>query len=70
METKTFSVPGVHCAHCEGAVKGQLKQLSGVDAVDVDLERKLVAVRGEGLDSSALISAIDEAGYDAEEVAA
>jgi copper chaperone len=70
VETKTFSVPGVHCGHCEAAVKGQLEPLTGVDAVDVDLERKVVAVRGERLDSVELLSAIDEAGYDAEEVAA
>jgi copper chaperone len=70
MEAKAFSVPGLHCGHCEAAVTRELERVVGVHACDVDLETKLVRVRGEQLDSAALISALDEAGYDAEEVAA
>ena len=70
MEAKAFSVPGLHCGHCETAVTRELERVVGVRAVDVDLETKLVRVRGEQLDSAALVSALDEAGYDAEEVAA
>ena len=32
----------------------------------IDLETKLVTVAGTGLDGSAVVAAIDEAGYDAE----
>jgi copper chaperone len=60
----------MHCGHCEAAIRGELEALSGVQSVDVDLETKRVSVRGENLDDSALVAAIDEAGYDAEEVAA
>ena len=70
METKTYSVPGMHCGHCEAAVTRELERVSGVEAVDVDLETKLVIVRGDTLDDAALVAAIDEAGYDAEVVAA
>ena len=70
MQTKTYSVPAMHCAHCESAVKREVGRVDGVDAVEVDLGTKLVAVRGESLDSSTLVAAIDEAGFDAEEVAA
>jgi copper chaperone CopZ len=42
--------------------------VAGVAAVDVDLETKLVTVRGDGLDDAVLMAAIDEAGYDAEPV--
>ena len=69
-ETKTYSVPGMHCGHCEAAVTRELTSVAGVEHVAVDLERKRVTVRGAGLDSGALRAAIDEAGYDAEEVAA
>jgi copper chaperone len=69
-ETRTYSVPGMHCAHCEAAVTRELAAVSGVADVDVDLETKLVTVRGAGLDDAALVAAIDEAGYDAEPVAA
>lgn len=69
-DSATYFVPGMHCTHCVVAVTGELERLDGVDAVDVDLERKLVTVSGEGLDDSALVAAIDEAGYDAEPIAA
>ena len=70
METKIYSVPGMHCGHCEAAVARELEAVGGVDAVDVDLEAKLVTVRGDNLDDAVLVTAIDEAGYDAERVAA
>ena len=70
MDIKTYSVPGIHCGHCKAAVSRELEAVTGVDGVEVDLERKLVRVRGEALDDAALIAAIDEAGYDAERVAA
>ncbi len=62
----TYRVPGMHCGHCRAAVEGEVWQVSGVDAVDVDLETKLVTVRGVTLSDEALRAAIDEAGYEAE----
>jgi copper chaperone len=61
----TYSVPAMHCAHCERAVGSELRQVAGVESVDVDLDTKLVVVRGEDLDDSALRAAIEEAGYEA-----
>lgn len=69
METKTYSVPGMHCGHCTVAVTRELEGVSGVEGVDVDLDTKLVTVHGESLDDAALVAAIDEAGYEATEVA-
>jgi copper chaperone len=65
MTDLTYSVPGMHCAHCEHAVGSELRQVAGVESVDIDLETKLVVVRGNGLDDAALRAAIDEAGYEA-----
>jgi copper chaperone len=70
METKTYSVPGMHCGYCEAAVTRELEGVNGVRTVEVDLETKLVTVGGDGLDDAALVAAIDEAGYDAELVPA
>ena len=70
METRIYAVPGMHCGHCRTAVTEELAGVAGVDAVDVDLETKVVTVHGDGLDDAALIAAIDEAGYDAQPVAA
>jgi copper chaperone len=60
----------MHCGHCEAALKRELGRVEGVEAVEVDLDSKLVSVRGESLASLALVAAIDEAGFDAAEVAA
>lgn len=63
-ETVTYTVPGIHCAHCEAAIKQEVGAVEGVLSVDVDLERKRVSVAGERLDDARLRAAIDEAGYD------
>jgi len=66
MNELTYSVPGMSCGHCEHAVSTELQTVDGVESVDVDLETKLVTVRGRDLDDQALRAAIDEAGYEAE----
>ncbi len=64
-ETLTYTVPGMHCGHCERAVADELSTVAGVESVEVDLETKRVVVAGSGLDDAALRAAIDEAGYEA-----
>ncbi len=61
----TYSVPGMSCDHCKAAVSSALREVGGVESVDVDLEAKLVTVRGSTLDDAALRAAVDEAGYEA-----
>lgn len=63
--TLTYTVPGMHCGHCRTAVSGELSAVKGVESVDVDLDTKLVVVRGEQLDDRTLRAAIEEAGYEA-----
>ena len=65
MSEIVYSVPGMSCDHCKQAVSSELLEVDGVDAVQVDLETKLVTVRGSALEDSALRAAIDEAGYEA-----
>ena len=65
MSEITYTVPGMSCDHCKHAVTQELLAVAGVEAVDVDLDSKLVTVRGAGLDDETLRSAIDEAGYEA-----
>jgi copper chaperone len=64
MQTKTFTVPGMHCGNCERAVKTELEAVPGVQRVAVALDAKLVTIEGEELDDGALRAAIDEAGYE------
>lgn len=65
MTELTYSVPGMTCGHCKAAVSSELQEVAGVETVDVDLDAKLVTVRGSDLDDAALRAAIDEAGYEA-----
>jgi copper chaperone CopZ len=64
-QTLTYSVPAMHCGHCERAVREEVSAVAGVSSVDVDLETKLVRVTGDALDDNALRAAIEEAGYQA-----
>lgn len=61
----TYRVPGIHCEHCEMSIREEVSAVVGVEAVTVDLERKLVSVRGQGMDDASLRAAIGEAGYEA-----
>ena len=63
MSEITYTVPDMSCGHCKSAVSSGLAQVAGVDSVEVDLDTKLVIVRGRGLDDAALRAAIEEAGY-------
>ncbi len=63
--TTEFSVPEVSCQHCVNAITGEVKQLSGVQNVTVDLGTKRVRVEAdEHVSTEAVIAAINEAGYD------
>ena len=64
-ETVTYTVPAIHCEHCAMSIREELSEVEGVDAVDVDLDAKLVSVAGRDLDDAALRSAIADAGYEA-----
>ena len=69
-DTVTYSVPGISCEHCRTAITKEVSGVDAVEAVEVDLDRKLVAVRGAGFSDAAVRAAIDEAGYDVEDGAA
>jgi copper chaperone len=61
----TLVVEGMSCEHCRVAITDEVSRVSGVESVEVDLDAKLVRVGGTDVDESAVIDAVDEAGYDA-----
>ena len=61
----SYTVSGMTCAHCTAAVTEEVEQVSGVNAVEVDLDTKRVVVRGEDVSDDAVREAIREAGYEA-----
>lgn len=62
--TKTISVEGMMCAHCQIMVEKTLNQLEGVENVVVDLDNKIVTVTmKKEIEDHVMKTAIEEAGY-------
>jgi copper chaperone len=61
----TLVVEGMSCGHCKVAVSDHVERVAGVESVEVDLDAKRVQVRGTDIEETALVSAIDDAGYEA-----
>jgi copper chaperone CopZ len=64
-ETLSYTVPAMHCGHCERAVEAEVSAVAGVSDVAVDLETKIVTVTGLAFEDAAVRAAIEEAGYEA-----
>ncbi len=64
-ETVTYNVPAIHCAHCGMSIQEEVSEVEGVEGVDVDVDTKVVTIRGRALSDEKLRAAIQEAGYEA-----
>ncbi|MEV5237828.1 heavy-metal-associated domain-containing protein [Streptomyces cinnamoneus] len=63
--TTVYTVTGMTCGHCEGAVAQELSALAGVTSVAAVAATGLVTVVSAGpLDDEAVRAAVDEAGYE------
>lgn len=66
MTTTTYTVTGMTCGHCEGSVRSEVSKLQGITAIDVSATSGRLVVTSESpLDDSAVLAAVDEAGYSA-----
>ena len=64
MTAATFTVTGMTCAHCVASVTEEVSQISGVDAVEVDLDTGALTVTSSTpIDPAAVAAAVTEAGY-------
>lgn len=67
--TKTMTIEGMMCMHCQGRVEKALNALDGVTAT-VNLEAKTATVTcAEGTDDAALTKAVTDAGYEVVSIA-
>jgi copper chaperone CopZ len=65
MAESTYTVNGMTCEHCVGAVTSELTSLPGVTGVDVHLASGRVQVTSNApLDDAAVRAAVEEAGYE------
>ena len=66
MTTQTYSVTGLTCGHCAGAVTSELESVEGVTEVNVDLVAggtSTVTVTSQApLEETTVTAALDEAG--------
>jgi copper chaperone len=62
-----FAVEGMSCGGCVASVTRAIKQLGGVQNVDVSLQKKAATVDydSSALNSTAIIAAIEAAGFEA-----
>jgi copper chaperone CopZ len=66
MSASEYQVSGMTCGHCEGAVRGEVGQIPGVNGVEVSAQTgKLVVTAAEPVDDAAVLAAVEEAGYTA-----
>ena len=59
----TLNVEGLMCPKCEARVKKALEALTGVESAVADRTTGTAVIKGEGLDTSVLKAAVEEAGY-------
>jgi len=61
----TYTVTGMTCEHCVGAVREEVGQIPGVTDVQVDLSTGAVTVTSqEPIDLETVRASVDEAGYE------
>ena len=66
MTTTEYQVTGMTCSHCEMSVREEVTQIAGVDDIQVSAASgKLVVTSSAPVDDSAVLAAVDEAGYTA-----
>ena len=61
-----YNVAGMTCGHCESAVRDEVSQIAGIEQVEVAASTgKLVVTATAPVEDAAVMSAVDEAGYEA-----
>lgn len=61
---KLVIIEGMTCGHCVKRVENALKEVAGVEKVDVILdENKAIIEVGENINDEIIAGAVDDAGY-------
>lgn len=63
MSNEHFTVLNVKCGGCVSNIQNGLKDLPGVESVEVTIEGGQVTVSGENLDRAQISSKLSEIGY-------
>lgn len=64
-QSQSYTVTGMTCGHCVASVTEEVKEIPGVENVDVVLETGVVTVTSaEPIGDVAVKAAVEEAGYE------
>ncbi|WP_431804274.1 heavy-metal-associated domain-containing protein [Microbacterium sp. bgisy203] len=64
MTEQTYTIEGMTCAHCAGAVSREVRKIDGVNDVRVDVAAGVLTVdAAAALSDADVAAAVDEAGY-------
>jgi len=63
MSERTDTVTGMTCDHCVLSVSEEVREVAGVEHVDVDLASGHLTVAGEQFTDADVRAAVSEAGY-------
>ncbi|MBI5451099.1 MAG: heavy-metal-associated domain-containing protein [Gammaproteobacteria bacterium] len=63
MTTVQITAKNIKCGGCAATIKGNLLQIAGVTAVEVDIGAGRVEVQGEALSRQDLVRRLAELGY-------
>jgi len=65
MSTQQLLVVGMTCSHCEQAVAGEIRKITGVTSATAEAASGTVTIEATtALDPAALAAAVEEAGYE------
>lgn len=63
--TSTYTVTGMTCDHCVSSVTEEVREIPGIENVDVVLETGTVTITSaQPVDDDAVRAAVEEAGYE------
>ena len=61
-DTAVYTVEGMHCSHCEAALRRAVEDLPGVESARASASRKTLTVKGHAAED-AIRQAVEKAGY-------
>ena len=62
MTDTSYTVTGITCGHCVGAIKEEVGAIPGVTGVDLDLAGAMTVHSEAPVDFDRIVEALDEAG--------
>ncbi len=66
MTTTEYRVTGMSCAHCEASIREEVGKIAGVQHIEVSAgDGRLVITADTPPTDNDVLTAVDEAGYDA-----